>query len=664
MTAGEYLAGVALLVLVAGSLTAGAVSVRRRVLPTWSGAPARLAEITLALAGFVLASELLGAIGVFAALPLGLACLALAVGSWLWRRRPAAAVIARVPRAAPRPTLAATGLAAFATALVLAPWLGNTRYALEGGMREQDTLWYHMPFAARFAEEGSVIHLHDVGDASPSFLPATSELFHAAGIVLFGADFLSPLLNLGWVALALLGAWCIGRPAGLGPATLTAAGLAVSVPIILATQAGSAKNDVVGLAFLLAAVGVYVSDCHDRAAVGIAGLAAGLAVGTRLNALGPVLALTAAVVALSWRRRDLILAWALALAATGVFWYVRNLAQAGNPLPWFGFDLGPLSLPSIGSPSGCGSTTVADWVSRPGAAREQLLPQLDDVLGRWPMVLGVVVGGAIGAALVRRDRLTSVLGLVAVASVLAYLLTPAAGTALCFAGNMRFAVMALAIGAIVLPLALRHLRLPVTAITALLCAAVVINAPHKPLRTVAALLVAAAFVGALVLVRRGRLPRRAVAAGLAVAAAAAVLAGWFAQDDYLEHRYARGGLPEPIGASYLRLRDVEHARIAVGGFLGHYPLYGRRPRNTVEVPVVAESNGDSRPITTCREWHAALASGDYDFVVTAPDPDGVLPVETAWTRAYRSARELLRVGHNSLFELGPADGRKSRRSCG
>jgi hypothetical protein len=651
VTAGEYLGGVALLVLVAGSLTVGAVSVRRRVLPGWSGTPARLAEVTLALAGFVLASELLGTIGALDTLPLALASLAVGAAPRFWQPR-APAVVARVPSAAPRPSLPAIGLAAFATALVLAPWLGNTRYALEGGMREQDTLWYHMPFAARFAQEGSVVHLHSVGDASPSFLPAASELFHAAGIILFGTDFLSPLLSLAWVSLALLGAWCIGRPAGLAPATLTAAGLAVSVPIILATQAGSAKNDVVGLAFLLAAVALYVTDRHDRAAVSIAGLAAGLAIGTRLNALGPVLALTVAVVALSWRRRDLVLGWALALVATGAFWYGRNLAHTGNPLPWFGFDLGPLNVPSIEPPKGCGSTTVADWVARPGAAREQLVPQLDDVLGKWPLVLGVVLGGAVGAALVRRDRMTSVLGLVALASVLAYLVTPAAGTAPCFAGNMRFALMALALGAIALPLALRHTPLSVTAITALLSAAVVINVPHKPLRTLGALLAAVAVVVAIALVRRSGWPRRALVGGLTVATAGAVLAGWFVQSDYLEQRYARGGLPEPIGPSYLMLRDVEHARIAIGGFLGHYPLYGRRPRNTVDVPVVAEPHGDSRPIASCREWQAALASGDYDYVVTAPDPDGALPVEAAWTRAYPPAREVLHVGHNSVFKLG------------
>jgi hypothetical protein len=51
-------------------------------------------------------------------------------------------------------------------------------------------------------------------------------------------------------------------------------------------------------------------------------------------------------------------------------------------------------------------------------------------------------------------------------------------------------------------------------------------------------------------------------------------------------------------------------------------------------------------------------------VVTAPDPDDVLPVETAWTRAYPPAREVLRVGHNSVFELGRADARTFRPSCG
>ena len=48
------------------------------------------------------------------------------------------------------------------------------------------------------------------------FYPANSELLHAAGMVIIGRDVLSPLLNLGWSALALLASWCLGRPWGVG----------------------------------------------------------------------------------------------------------------------------------------------------------------------------------------------------------------------------------------------------------------------------------------------------------------------------------------------------------------------------------------------------------------------------------------------------------------
>ena len=55
------------------------------------------------------------------------------------------------------------------------------------------------------------------------YYPANSELLHAIGMVAFGNDLLSPVLNFGWMGLALLAAWCIGRPFGLAAATLLAA---------------------------------------------------------------------------------------------------------------------------------------------------------------------------------------------------------------------------------------------------------------------------------------------------------------------------------------------------------------------------------------------------------------------------------------------------------
>ena len=71
----------------------------------------------------------------------------------------------------------------------------------------------------------------------------------------FGRDLLSPLLNLGWFVGCLFAAWCIGRPYRVAPWSLALGAIALSVPA-LADQAGEARNDIVGIFFLLAAVAV------------------------------------------------------------------------------------------------------------------------------------------------------------------------------------------------------------------------------------------------------------------------------------------------------------------------------------------------------------------------------------------------------------------------
>ena len=406
-------AGLLLLLAFAVPLALAGWLLRGRLLPAWTGAPARLAEIVIALSGLVLAAELLGSVGALSPAPLVLACVALGAGSWVWARRPRSARPAQSP-AAPPAGLAAIGLGAFAVGVAVASWAVYTRAAFQKGMLEFDTLWYHMPFAARFAEEGSLVHIHYVGDASPSYLPATAELFHAAGILALGNDLLSPALNLAWLGVAFLAAWCIGRPAGVGPATLAASALVIAGANFAETQAGSAKNDIVGLALLLAAVALIVNGREERPALGIAGMAAGLAIGTRLNALAPVLALSIAVLALNPRRREVVGIWGLGLLVTGSFWYLRNLASTGNPLPWFGLELGPLTLHSVPPPFDCGNTTLADYAGRLGAARHDIVPQLSDALGpAWPLLVAIAAAGIVAGLVQRGSRLTLVLALVA-----------------------------------------------------------------------------------------------------------------------------------------------------------------------------------------------------------------------------------------------------------
>src|SRR5262249_23934941 len=135
--------------------------------------------------------------------------------------------------------------------------------------------------------------------------PATSELFHGLGIVLMGTVVLSPGINLIWLALTLLAAWCIGSVRGFGSTSMLAAALVMATPMMLASNAGTADNDLLGVFFVMAALALWMrtSDMPTtdaRAYRGgsiIAAVAAGLALSVRLNLLPPVGALAVVAIA-------------------------------------------------------------------------------------------------------------------------------------------------------------------------------------------------------------------------------------------------------------------------------------------------------------------------------------------------------------------------------
>src|SRR5919197_572328 len=77
--AGEYLIGAAELAAIALAAAAGAARARSRLLSGWSGPPARLADLVLALAGVLWIAELLGSFGAFRELPMVLAVVAIGI---------------------------------------------------------------------------------------------------------------------------------------------------------------------------------------------------------------------------------------------------------------------------------------------------------------------------------------------------------------------------------------------------------------------------------------------------------------------------------------------------------------------------------------------------------------------------------------------------------
>src|SRR5512143_3722464 len=83
LTAGNYLIGAVELLAVAAALAFGAHRVRALLLPGWSGAPARLAEIVLGVTALVWISELLGTFGWFHEFTVLAATIAIGAGAGL-----------------------------------------------------------------------------------------------------------------------------------------------------------------------------------------------------------------------------------------------------------------------------------------------------------------------------------------------------------------------------------------------------------------------------------------------------------------------------------------------------------------------------------------------------------------------------------------------------
>ncbi|MEK6272833.1 MAG: hypothetical protein AABM42_09320 [Actinomycetota bacterium] len=708
LTVGAYLGGALELALVVAALAFGAHRVRILLLPGWSGAPARLAEVVLAVAGLIWVCEALGTFGGFeeGAVVGALAVAGLAAG--LIATRLAAGRAVR-PAAAP-PTPATWGLAkviaVLACAALAAAWMVPTLGTLAAGMDRADSLWYHMPLAARFVQTGYLGHIYFFDPIFlASFYPANSEVLHAVPILFFDRDSVSPLLNLGLLAMALLAAWSIGRPYGLGPQALIGASVALGSQSLVEFQAGEALNDITGVAFVLAAGALLVNGYAARtagppasgtaaavtgrainpAALAVAGVAAGLAAGTKLSFLAPVAALTVAVIVIAARTTRLRAAalWGIPMLAAGGYWYVRNLIAVGNPIPYIG-SLGPISIPA----------PVRDFQLRPDFAvvhywndtevwRNWFGPGLDDSFGTlWPLTMAVMIAVAVLAIWRGSEPILRALGAFVIVTAIAYVFTPLTaageeGQPISFVWNVRYLAPAVAVGLAILPClpALRatpRRRAAVVGVLTVLLAFTVGSLVqweqgHTKGAVAAAVLVVAGSAALWVLRSRGALgpaARTRVRVALAAAAlGAGVAAGYAEQDHYLTHRYENTGQVQDLDEALRWSRDVRDARIAVGGIRAvftQYPFYGTDLSNRVQWLGVRGPHDAYQRIPDCRQWRSAIDASGYTHVVTTFDP--YLPgrmrnsPEGRWTQSDPNVRIVLRDGPVRVFELrGPLD---------
>jgi hypothetical protein len=653
----SYVVGVVLLTVSTGPLAAAAVAIRRRQLPRWGGAVARLAEATITLLLLLGVLHVLGSVGLFRRLPVVSACAATGLLiAWLLRRQPPEP--AAPPTHPPPPSKFSTACAIAVVAVVFAQWMNVTGDALRHGITDYDSLWYHLTHAARFVQDGWITRLHFTRPEFPSmFHPADNELLHAFGMLLFKNDALSPLVNLFWLAFSLGAAWCIGRSYGNGPLAVIAAAVLLGTAGMAALEPGSALNDVATICAALLVAAFLVQPDRGRGVLALVAGVAGFAIGTKLTMLAPVAVLTVGVVLVSARgeRRAAGLRWLLWLSLTGSFWYLRNLVRAGSPLP--NVRLGPLPSARFEWVERF-HQSVADYIGNAEVWRQWLHPALRGAFGSaWWLILLLAVIAVTGVAASRRGVLR-VLALVAVADVAAFVITPtsAAGennSPFLFLLNLRYAYPGLVLAFTLIAVLAARTRQTST-IATIACSALFVVTEvghHHPFlpswgRSSATLSVLAAMVALLLCATAASLIARP-AQSLMTASLAILLVGCFGAGYVAMHRYERARLSSAPWANGL------HARVAVAGTHRQFLFYGPSLENHVDYLGTVGPHGAFHELTTCTAWRGALAKGRYEYVVIdvgIPNyPDA--PNQLEWTRTAPGASLVTQSGTQTVFRL-------------
>jgi hypothetical protein len=675
---GRYLLGAAELALLVGFAWLGAVSARERLLPRFSGMAAQLATAVLALAMLIWVAELLGTVGWFKPVPYLVGVVVLGLGTTAvsrgWRRGGAASLGLRsaqgrrtesVSGSETRPSQTPPGgapphpdatrgwgvdwlVALVVAAVAVGHFAGGAKLRLSTGMTGFDSTWYHGPFAAGFFQSGNTMDLHFI---APQFLawfyPANGEIFHSVGMLAFGRDLLSPLLNLGWFVGCLVACWCIGRPYRVGPWSLMLGAVALSVPA-LADQAGEARNDIVGIFFLLAAVAIglnaWVAREESERGLGsgglvVVGLAAGLATGTKLNFLLPAVVLVAGLVAIAPRggRWKALAVSGLAALAGGGYWYLRNLIHSGNPLPWVR-DLGPISLPAPDQAlGGREAHGVFGYLTDGAVWSDWFLPGLHGGLWLiWPLLGAAALAGLLLCLGRRASPLLRVVGLVGLATALAWLIAPTSasgpdGMPRGFESGLRYLAPALVLGLALLPATpvlrsfLSRLSFPLPLVAQRATKDKVNDPSMAP---------------------------QALVIGLMLAVAVAI--GYPVQRHYLESRYSDPTFTTPgLNAAFKWASGVSDSRIATTS-TRQYPLFGADLSNHVQFIGSERPNGGFEAAASCADWRHELNKGHYDYAVTTYDRleprKPPYPPQARWTEG-PGAKPILRKPPTVVFQL-------------
>jgi len=360
------------------------------VLATWLLAFAQVVGLCflLSAAGWLTRAGLLAGLA---------SVLAIVAGVALRTRRarpPVRAALGAVRRELADPLLAAlAAIVALALGYSLALAVGTPA-------NDWDSLIYHLPRAALWAQQGSIGYLDGATDLRLNAMPPNAEIVSLFTMLTADGDRFVALAQLTAVLAGGISVFGIARRVGLGPGQALFGGLLLAAVPVLLLQAGTALNDVVVATALAAAT--YFALGTRRVDAVFAGLALALAAGTKFTTVLALPLLAVVVAAGQPRRRWPRLAIALGAGfAAGSFWSVVNLVETDE-----------LDGGIAGAFAQIPDRSVGGVILRPYQVSADLL-ELPGTLGRgrwiYPAVGVTLLLAAAVAIALRRRRLGLVL---------------------------------------------------------------------------------------------------------------------------------------------------------------------------------------------------------------------------------------------------------------
>jgi 4-amino-4-deoxy-L-arabinose transferase-like glycosyltransferase len=615
--------GTVLLALVVGSCAAVAWLVVERSLPWLAEAPRVLALAVVFTAAVVGVHLVPGALGLLEPTVVAAIAIALAAAVWTWLPRTDCAreEVERPPGWAWAPAVLAAGCG-----------LMLLRELAGAPVTSVDAQNFQVPIPVRWLQSDSVWGLHQFfADYSNATYPHNGNLLVTAVMLPFDSAFLARLVAAPYWALAGVGVYALAREVGAPRAAAPLAGAAfVVVPVMARVGLEGVQTDAPMLA-CLAAGALFLLRHHrtgERGELILAGVALGLAFGTKWYAVPGVAAVLAVWVLARGRRAWPDATWLAGLIAlAGGFWLLRNLVETSNPL--FPQPLGPFPAPPDPLREQAGFTLL-HYATDVDVWRTYLRPAFAETFGRTGLLLA---GGAVLAGVLRpRGPALAVLAATLLLALL-YAVTPYSafgpeGRPVLAGAGTRYGLPAL-MGAAVMAAWLAGRAWPAYSLLVIATVSGLIAAFELGVATVA--------VGAVGVTILALLPRRAL---LAVAAVASVVCVAVSADRANEQGY---GQFDPAIA-WIEDNAPSGSRIGLAGVWSPdavspaLPAFGPRFGNVVEYVGVFDKHMLRRHD---REAGFARAAAAYDLLLLGDGRERAWAERAGWSAVARSDRLLL-----------------------